>query len=437
LNQNTARMQSDAGHTQADRAATASRHATGEHAHPRKPPAASLVPDMPPGEPPALRLAAIQRARNPLLEAARPLLRALADMPGELDHVGVEQLRLLLKREIRMFTRLCEQANIRHDHMIGARYCLSTALDSAAMETPWGMKIETGADWTTSGLATEFHEDRQGGDKVYLLIGRLMSEPDEHLDLLEVIYRILSLGFMGKYRREPDGQRKHDAVRQRVYSEIRSRRGAVPVALSPHVQPDVTSRRMSLYDFPVLISVAVLALALLGMFGFFKYQLTTRTAEVGREIAGIGRMTPPAARSLHLKELFKDDIAAGTLNVDEDARHSSVVFRGDAMFPPGGVTANPSMAPLIAKIAREIAKVRGKVTVTGYTDNLPIRSRQFASNSVLSAERAAQVMQMLQSAGLPASRLEALGKGEADPIGDNATAKGRAQNRRVDITVAQ
>jgi type VI secretion system protein ImpK len=73
----------------------------------------------------------------------------------------------------------------------------------------------------------------------------------------------------------------------------------------------------------------------------------------------------------------------------------------------------------------------------GYTDNVPIRSRQYPSNAALSGERAAQVMQMLQAAGVPASRLEAVGKGDADPVGDNRTRQGRAQNRRVEITVAQ
>jgi type VI secretion system protein ImpK len=95
------------------------------------------------------------------------------------------------------------------------------------------------------------------------------------------------------------------------------------------------------------------------------------------------------------------------------------------------------MSPLIAKIAGEIIKVPGKITVMGYTDNMPVRSRQFASNNALSAERAAQVLQMLQGSGVPASRLEAVGKGEADPIGDNRTAQGRAQNRRVEISVAE
>ncbi|WP_321789254.1 type VI secretion system protein TssL, long form [Paraburkholderia sp. J94] len=423
-----------------------------QHATPRR--------ELPPGEPLGTRLAAIKAASNPLLEAARPLLRALADMPAQLDHQRVEQLRDLLEQEVRAFQRLCEQTNIRRDHMLGARYCLCTAIDEAAMQTAWGKNSkgygvaqaargdktpnrgsdshDAGVEWVTRGLATIFHEDRQGGDKVYLLIGRLMAEPQEHLDLLEVIYRILSLGFEGRYRFEAGGHRKHEAVRQRIYNEIMARRGIVPVALSPHWQSDVKGRRASFYDFPVWITVALLSIILIGCFGYFKYTLLGRSAEVQKQIADIGHMTPPPAPpALHLKTLLKDEIAAGTVSVDEDSHHSSVTFRGDSMFPPGGVSVNASMGPLISKIAAEIVKVPGKVSVLGYTDNVPIKSRQFASNDALSEERATQVMQMLQAAGVPAGRLEAIGKGEADPVADNGTPQGRAQNRRVEITVAE
>lgn len=385
-----------------------------------------------------VRLTAVQRAKNPLLEAARPLLRALADMPEYLEADAIALLRSLLEQELRVFQKLCEQANIRRDHMIGARYCLCTALDEAAMQTAWGKGGDSGVEWITNGLATIFHEDRQGGDKVYLLIGRLMAEPQDHLHLLEVIYRILSLGFEGRYRYETGGSRKHEAVRQRLYNEIMSQRGPVPVALSPHWQSDVKGKRASFHDFPVWITVVVLTLILLGLFGYFKYELLNRSAAVQKQIADIGRMTPPPApRTLHLKELLKNEIAAGTVSVDEDAHHSSVTFRGDAMFPPGGASVKETMGPLIAKIAGEIVKVPGKVTVLGYTDNVPIRSRQFPSNDALSGERATQVMQMLQAAGVPASRLESVGKGDADPVGDNRTIQGRAQNRRVEITVAE
>lgn len=389
------------------------------------------------------RLIAVLQARNPLLEAARPLIRALAEMPEQLGKDEPLALRLLLEQEVRTFQKVCEQANIRRDHMIGARYCLCTALDEAAAQTAWSKEDSSGIEWIRHGLATTVHEDRHGGEKVYLLIARLLDEPEEHRDLLQVIYRILSLGFEGRYRHEPNGERHHYAIRERLYKEITAHRGPAPLPLSVNEQSDVIGRRRSFYEFPVWITVSVLSAALLATFGWFKYQLINQSAEVQKQIADIGRMMPPpaapapAVTSLRLKPLLKNEIAAGTVRVDEDAGRSAVIFRGDAMFPPGGVDVKASMGPLITKIAKEISKVHGKVTVLGYTDNIPIRSGRFASNQALSEERATQVMQMLQAAGVSANRLEAVGKGDAAPIGENRTAQGRAQNRRVEIIVAQ
>ncbi|MXN73672.1 type VI secretion system protein TssL [Burkholderia sp. 4701] len=386
-----------------------------------------------------VRLKLVKTARNPLLEASRVLLRALADMPSDLAANDAAALRGLLESEVRAMQKLCQQANIRHDHMLGASYCLCTALDEAAMQTAWAEHGDSGNEWIKNSLATTFHKDIKGGDKIYLLIGRLLEEPDEHIHLLEVIYRALSLGFEGRYRLDTNGPRKHEAVRQRLYTEIMSRRGPVPAALSPHWQSDVKRKRQSFYDIPVWITVVVLSVVLLGMYGYFKYQLGTRSVATQKQIAEIGRMTPPPvpAPKLNLKTLLGAEIAAGTVSVDEDASHSTVTFRGDDMFQPGKAAANASMTPLVAKIAAEIVKVPGKVIVTGHTDNLPIRSRRYPSNQALSEERAVQVMQMLQAAGVPANRLEAVGKGDAEPVGDNRTTQGRAQNRRVSITVAE
>lgn len=384
------------------------------------------------------RLTAVQNARNPLLEAASPLLRAQADMPEYLEADAIPELRSLLEHEIRIFQKLCEQTNIRRDHMLGASYCLCTALDEAAMQTTWGKAGDSGVEWITTGLASTFHEDRKGGDKIYLLIGRLMTEPKEHIDLLEVIYRILSLGFLGRYRFETDGHRKHDTVRQRLYTEITAQRGPVPAALSPHWEGDTRGRSRPFYDFPVWITAVLLSLILLAMFGYAKYDLMTRSAAVEKQISDIARITPPPAPpALHLKELLKDEIAAGKVSVDEDDHHSAVTFHGDDMFIAGKATVNISMQPLINKIAAEVVKVPGKVSVIGHTDNTPIRSRTFDSNQALSEERATQVMQLLQDAGVPANRLEVIGKGDAAPIADNKTFQGRAQNRRVEINVAE
>lgn len=396
--------------------------------------------DLPAPENPAHRLVAIRAAQNPLLEASRVLLRALADMPQRLDSKSaVDALRMALEQEVRIFESLCEQANIRRDHVLGARYCLCTALDEAAVQTAWASDgAGSLGQWNKDGLTTTFHEDRLGGDKVYYLIGRLMTEPKEHLNLIEVIYRILSLGFEGRYRHVTGGRRLHDAVRQRLYTEIMSQRGPVPVALSPHWEGDTSGRSRPFYDFPVWITVAVLSLILLAFYGYAQYELMTRSAGIETQIADIGRMRPPPAPPMvHLKELLKDQIAAGKVSVDEDEHHSDVTFRGDDMFVAGNAAINPSMQPLLEKIAAEIVKVPGKVTVTGHTDSTPIRSRAFPSNQALSEERATQVMQMLQAAGVPSSRLEAVGKGDTAPVADDKTFQGRALNRRVEINVAE
>jgi len=384
-----------------------------------------------------IRLIAIKRAKNPLLDAAQPLLRALAEMPEYLEPDDIGTLRSLLERELQAFQALCEAANIRRDHMLGARYCLCTALDEAATQTAWG-RGDSGVAWIADGLATTFHEDLHGGQKIYLLIGRLMTDPHDHVNLLEVIYRILSYGFEGQYRRDPDGRRKHETVRKRLYEEIMSRREPVPVALSVDTEIDTQGQRMSFFQIPVWITVAVLSIVLLVMFGYYKFELAKHEAIAREQLPVIERMRPlPAAPTLHLDALLQQEIGAGMVTVHESGRHSTITVRGDAMFQPGKAAINPAMHPLIIRVAGEMVKVPGNITVRGYTHNVPVTRSEFTSNQALSEARAVHVTQILQSLGIPASRMVGVGKGDADPIADNLTARVRAKNRRVEITVAR
>ncbi|MFO1355329.1 MAG: OmpA family protein [Gammaproteobacteria bacterium] len=80
----------------------------------------------------------------------------------------------------------------------------------------------------------------------------------------------------------------------------------------------------------------------------------------------------------------------------------------------------------------EVAANMGKLkliegTVTGYTDSIGNDSY----NQHLSERRAQAVVDYLLGHGISAGRLTAVGMGEADPVADNATEAGRAQNRRV------
>ncbi|WP_230413961.1 type VI secretion system protein TssL, long form [Collimonas silvisoli] len=389
------------------------------------------------------RLARIKIARNPLLEAAKPLLLTLAQMPKTLDQATeVPVFRQLLEREVIGFQSLCGKADIKRAHVTTASYCLCTALDEAANSTHWGGSQHAGevGAWSSQMLASTFHGDVDGGKKFFLLIGRLATQPEEHIDLLELMYHILCLGFEGQYSTDPNGRRQLETIRHRLLTMLTASREAVPRELSAHWQGQGVGKFKLLRSIPVWTTASLLALLLFGLFAWYKYQLMVQGNAVEADIVAIGKMTPPAvplAASLKLAQLLKDEIARGQVTVDEDASHSGVTFKGDDMFIPGQATVNAKILPLLNKVAGEIAKVTGTVQVIGHSDNRPIKTRQFPDNQTLSQERAARVADVLQAGGVTANRVEIIGRGDSQPLTGNATAADRAKNRRVEIIVSQ
>ncbi len=398
--------------------------------------AAAVLPlELPPPADTAPRLAQIHSARNAFLAAAGPLLRAQADMPKELDNQGMQGLRVVLEEEVKTFSRLCEQANLRREHMLAVRYALCTALDEAASLRPWGGGTggSTGP-WSEHALLQTFHQEGDGGDKVFLLIGRLAANPQEHLPVLEVMLHILGLGFMGHYRTQTDGARMVETIRNRLYTLLAAARDTVPRELSPHWRGVVEGRFRLLRSVPVWVSASVLGLSLLGLFAWYKYQLVAETQVVAQRIRDIGKQMPVAKR-LRLKELLANEIAAGRVNVDEDDVKSKVTFRGDDMFLPGQALVNPRMGPMLDKVAAGINEVTGAVEVIGHSDNQPIATREFPDNTTLSRRRAQEVVDALRGKTVDPARLTTTGMGATQPVTENATLAGRARNRRVEIVV--
>lgn len=88
-------------------------------------------------------------------------------------------------------------------------------------------------------------------------------------------------------------------------------------------------------------------------------------------------------------------------------------------------------------VASELGKSAFPLRIEGFTDDVPISSRLFASNWELSFARATAVLRYLGSRGVEPQRMSAIGYGEFYPLADNGTAEGRAQNRRVTIKLAK
>ncbi|MFT4172427.1 MAG: type VI secretion system protein TssL, long form [Rhodocyclaceae bacterium] len=385
----------------------------------------------PPEDAASAEVESLLSKRNPLLAAAGPLLRALADMPAALPTgIGMEETKSALRDEVRRFQQTCERANLRRDHVLGARYALCTALDEAAAATPWG-----GTAWINDSLLVHFHQDNDGGATVFRLLGLLLNAPIEHLNVIEIIYHLLGLGFRGRYARITDGSRQIESLRQQLFDLLSSSREKVPRDLSPHWQPYPARRFGMMRIVPLWLTIATLGLCAVGVYAWYEYHLLRSATALNSRIITIGNITP-APRILRLRQILKEEIAENRVEVDEDDLRSQVVFKGDDMFEGGASNLNEKMYPILDKVAAAIERVSGSVTVVGHTDNTPVRpNARISSNQELSEERAVAVMEYLISKGIARNRLIADGKGDTQPLAGNRTKADKAKNRRVELLV--
>ncbi len=110
-----------------------------------------------------------------------------------------------------------------------------------------------------------------------------------------------------------------------------------------------------------------------------------------------------------------------------------VVNLSDVLFATGRYNLKQDAQLKLARVSGILlAHPDLKVQVEGYTDN--VGSQQY--NQKLSEQRAGTVQNFVVSQGLAAANVSAVGLGMADPVADNSTAAGRAQNRRVEMVVS-
>ena len=110
----------------------------------------------------------------------------------------------------------------------------------------------------------------------------------------------------------------------------------------------------------------------------------------------------------------------------------SALLRTPINFSTDGFVLAPASQQLLSQVADKLKSCAGaQVAVTGYTDN----SGNDAINIPLSGNRAKAVADYLVSQGLAADHVTSSGAGSAKPIASNDTPEGKAQNRRVEITV--
>ena len=147
------------------------------------------------------------------------------------------------------------------------------------------------------------------------------------------------------------------------------------------------------------------------------------------------------ARYDQLNQTMSSEINSKQMHIERLQNAIKVTVNDQLLFPSGDWQMPPQAQQTIAKMAPILAPMQTtKIMVNGYTDNVPIgaglKRQGVTTNLILSQRRADNVMQFMISQGVNPSLISAQGFGEADPVASNDTEDGRAQNRRVELTLS-
>lgn len=139
----------------------------------------------------------------------------------------------------------------------------------------------------------------------------------------------------------------------------------------------------------------------------------------------------------HIEQLLTLEVGMGRIAKDSVTTYIGrdglvISLHAGGFFESGSAEVTPASIPLLLALVDTLPLQ--PVRIEGHTDDVPIHTAQFATNWELSTARASAIARFLiEHSRINPADISAAGYAEYHPVASNATAEGRAQNRRVDI----
>jgi type VI secretion system protein ImpK len=371
--------------------------------------------------------------RNPILQAAAPLIAIASRLQSTVVQADVASLRHQAMQEVRVFDDRLRTAGVIPEDALVARYLLCTFFDSAVLNTPWGAQ----SDWSGQSLLVTFHKEKSGGEKFFQILDRLSPQPSRYIDLIELQYVCLALGYEGMYRIDERGRGRLAELQHNLHRIIRDARQLRDEDLSIRWK-GVEDRRNPLFRYIPWWIVAAAGIAVLAIaFVIYNVRLNSAAEPIKQALSQPSvkvEYSAPVARVNRLKELLAPQEQAKQLTVEDFGDKTIVTPTAANLFRSGSAQVNAQHQATLRAIAQALNEVPGKVLIIGHTDDQPVRSLQFADNFELSRERAVAVANLFKGTIDNFGRVEWVGVGSTQPRYQPVdTPENRGRNRRVEI----
>jgi type VI secretion system protein ImpK len=194
----------------------------------------------------------------------------------------VERLRALLSDALVKFEMRAQQQGLGKPIIKSAKYVLCAFIDEAILNAHWSRQ----SNWATRSLLSQWFNETWGGETVFKVRQFCIENLNEYIQVLELIYICLSLGFRGKFALSEGGDTQLDRIKRETYQLIRDMgHHQADDALSPHWRSDYIPKK-TFKQYPSLwlalgLSVSVLVITYAGL----SYSLNKASAPVTQKIA--------------------------------------------------------------------------------------------------------------------------------------------------------
>ena len=386
---------------------------------------------------------------NPLVASAASLLILLGRLRTGLVELDAAPLMDHVTREIDRFERNALQAGVNPHEALVAKYALSGTADDIVQNLP-------GADrgnWLQYSMVARFFHKRDSGVGFFQEAEKALYAPAQNYNLLELMLVCLSLGFEGQFRTMPNGAAELSRIRSAIYESLRRVHPRPDEDISVLWQPVVMDRGRRFGAIPIPAIAGIAAIAVVGLFALALTLINRdgtaaagemRAVTLNAPVLQIDRSDPGPAYVAdvpqldRIREAFGAEISDGRVGVEAKGDYIAIRVGNLQLFDSGAVDVKPGFADLAARIAEVLNAEPGPILIEGHTDDVPLTGRgRFKDNYQLSEARADSVAAVLEPLLTDPARVTTEGRGEDDPVADNATPDGQSENRRVEIMLAR
>jgi type VI secretion system protein ImpK len=201
----------------------------------------------------------IKVSLNPLIAACAPIFIISKELHQKRYTHGLDELKTLLIGEVKVFENKAHHLGYSSPIILAARYLLCAYVDESIKTSTWGKQ----ANWEDYSLLTAIQGDNSLADqRFFAILDRGASDAKNNIDLLELGYLCLSLGFKGKYNHAPHTIEQLAKLLDDLYHVINDVRGDTSKTLlvgpTAHIKPKFKTWRVSSLWITAIATIAII-----------------------------------------------------------------------------------------------------------------------------------------------------------------------------------